>query len=66
MKYIAVFEVPDNEDVSEGAILMCGLNTYGANVKKAPNPRCNIHGITQEDFWERAGYDRALKDCGVI
>ena len=20
----------------------------------------------KEDFWERAGYDRALRDCGVL
>lgn len=36
------------------------------NCKKAPKPRCNIKGITEEDFWERAGYDRALRDCGVV
>lgn len=36
------------------------------NVKKAPEPRCNLKGITEEDFWERAGYDRALRDCGVL
>lgn len=37
MKYIAIFEVPDNEDVSEGAVLMCGTKAYGANVKSAPD-----------------------------
>ena len=60
MKYIAVFEVPDYEDVSEGAILMCGLHAYGANVKQAPQ---------QIDFTPgtfRDGYNQCLKDCGAM
>lgn len=75
MKYIAVFEVPDNEDISEGAILICPLNTYRANIKKAPKPKevykPEIHYA--DDFEEYGtqwiadeGYNQGLKDCGVI
>lgn len=71
MKYIAVFEVPDGEDVSEGAVLMAGVKTYGADVKEAPHPMeislCGELGYkdTQTTKHIKEGYNQALRDCGV-
>ncbi len=75
MKYVAIIESDDelleetikNLEESlflgdENAMYYCEITS----IKEAPEPRCNLKGITEEDFWERAGYDRALRDCGVI
>lgn len=69
MKYVAVFEVPDDK---VGLLELTLPTSDGLTVtrliefKQAPEPRCNLKGITEADFWERAGYDRALRDCGVL
>ncbi|SDB15147.1 hypothetical protein [Eubacterium oxidoreducens] len=74
MKYIAIIDSDD--ELSEDAIkelkdtVFIGdeETPYGfniTNIKQAPRPRCNLKGITEEDFWERVGYDRALRDCGL-
>jgi hypothetical protein len=75
MKYVVVIE-SDNE-LSEDAIknldeilflgdenAMCYFDI--TSIKQAPEPRGKLKRITVEDFWEKVGYNRALKDCGVI
>lgn len=75
MKYVAILDSLD--ELSEEAIERMknvvfsggGENPYCfdiTSIKKAPRSRCNVTGIVEEDFWERAGYDRALRDCGVL
>lgn len=76
MKYVAILDT--NYELSEEAIEKMKNTVFsGGNeqvsycfdiksVKKAPSSRCNLKGITEEDFWERAGYDHALRDCGVL
>ena len=76
MKYVAILDSDDG--LSEEAIKYLIENTLFigdettpycftiASIKKAPSSRCNLTGIVEEDFWERAGYDRALRDCGVL
>ena len=81
MKYVAIIESDDelSEDIIEKMkdTIFAGYEEYPSNenakysftiesIKQAPEPRCNLKGITEEDFWERAGYDRALRDCGVL
>lgn len=76
MKYVAILDT--NDELSEEAIenmknaVFSGgdeQTTYCFNIKsikKAPSSRCNLTIITEEDFWEREGYERALRDCGVL
>ena len=75
MKYIAIIDSDD--ELLEDAIKELKETVFVGDekapycfditsIKKAPEPRCNLKGITEEDFWERAGYDRALRDCGVL
>ncbi len=75
MKYVAIIESDDKllEDAIKNLKETLFLGDENAmycfeltSIKKAPEPRCNLKGITEEDFWERAGYDRALRDCGVL
>lgn len=70
MKYIAVFEIPDDKVGLLELTLPTGDDgltvTSPIEFKKAPKPRCNLKGITVEDFYERVGYNRALRDCGVL
>ncbi len=75
MKYVAIIESDDEllEETIKNLEEILFLGDENAmyyfeitSIKEAPEPRCNLKGITEEDFWERAGYDRALRDCGVI
>jgi hypothetical protein len=69
MKYVAVFEIPDDKIGLLELTLPTGDGltvTSPIEFKKAPKPRRNLKGITVEDFYERAGYNRALRDCGVL
>ncbi len=59
-------EISDTVLVKLNSSAQSSMVMLTENVKKAPEPRCNLKGITEEDFWERAGYDRALRDCGVL
>lgn len=75
MKYVAVidseYELSEDaiKDIKDTAFLGDEHTMYCfeiTSIKKAPSRRCNLKGITEEDFWERSGYDRALRDCGVL
>lgn len=76
MKYVAILDT--NYELSEEAIEKMKNAVFSGgdeqapycfdikSIKKAPSSRCNLTGIVEEDFWERAGYDHALRDCGVL
>lgn len=81
MKYVAIIESDNelSEDIIEKMkdTIFVGYEEYPSNdnakysftienIMKAPEPRGKLKRIAVEDFWERAGYNRALKDCGVI
>lgn len=75
MKYVAIIDSDD--ELSEETIkeikntLFLGGEKASycfelTSIKEAPEPKKHLIGITEEGFWFRAGYDRGLKDCGVI
>jgi hypothetical protein len=75
MKYVAIidtdFELSEDiiEDIKNTIFVGNEDSKYCfdiTSIKQAPEPRGKLKRITVEDFWEKAGYNRALKDCGVI
>lgn len=73
MKYVVVIESDDelSEDAIKNLEEILFLGDENAmyyyeitSIKQAPEPRFNPK--VTENFWESAGYDRALRDCGVL
>lgn len=73
MKYVAIIDSDD--ELSEESIEKIKDTIFVGNedskycfeftsIKQAPEPRFNPK--VTENFWESAGYDRALRDCGVL
>lgn len=78
MKYVAIIESDElSEDIIEKMkdTIFAGYEEYPSNenakysftiesIKQAPEPRFNPK--VTENFWESVGYNKALRDCGVL
>lgn len=65
----ARIEYTNNEQTMIITGLIKAINVIIRNYSKSEEDAKEIVNSVRErikDFWERAGYDRALRDCGVL